>query len=749
VTEGHTSVPPASLAGDEGVTLSSPAQAPIHNDNAPADVPAGVSIFGQAGEVIVVDRPAPGQTVEIQAAAGQTYVLDFPASAAEVQLEGRDFVLAFDDDGDGTADSRVVFRDLLDVAESGDGPTFEIGGVDIDAELLAGHAVALAQEDEAPLDEVAAGPGATGGGASVYSENLGEVVDLLSAQGVIPPTALQFGLTDLEDQVTLLAEDEDTTTDPAFVDPVLIVGENVRDIDGQTEPHRVNFPSSDQDQGEILGNDGADVLIGDIGGHSLVNKVMNLALVLDTSNSMDQSIAFNGGTMSRIEALDLAVERALDALTGAAGATVRVHMVSFATTVKEAATFDIIVDGVVDAAELQAAKDFILAAGDDPLSVAQGYTNYEAGFASALDWFSDAANTLDNPDFNQTIFVSDGLPNRAFRGDSTTVGTPDTAQLALDHVLGNVDRPGTWKDDTVSEFHGLLGSFEGVAGSVNAIGINVDGSSLANLSQLDGDDADSIDEGEELEALLGNLSQGSKLAEVGGDVIVGAGGDDLIFGDALFTDLLAADEGVALPAGSGWSVIEALAGNGFFDQDPASTVEEEIIAFLRDPANIAAYDFGAESSGGGGRAGGNDLIDGGGGADLIFGQEGDDTIIGGTGDDTLFGGSGADSFTWGAETSAGEADLVADFETGPGGDVLDLSALLSGVGAGDDGDELDAWLQVSFDGTDTTIGIDANGDGSGFTDVTVTVQGIDLTGGIATQAGIIDSLLGDGSLQVA
>ncbi|MGF1632057.1 MAG: hypothetical protein ACFCUT_21480, partial [Kiloniellaceae bacterium] len=32
---------------------------------------------GQAGEAITVNRPAPGQTVEIQAAPGQTYVLNF------------------------------------------------------------------------------------------------------------------------------------------------------------------------------------------------------------------------------------------------------------------------------------------------------------------------------------------------------------------------------------------------------------------------------------------------------------------------------------------------------------------------------------------------------------------------------------------------------------------------------------------------------------------------------------------------
>ena len=58
--------------------------------------------------------------------------------------------------------------------------------------------------------------------------------------------------------------------------------------------------------------------------------------------------------------------------------------------------------------------------------------------------------------------------------------------------------------------------------------------------------------------------------------------------------------------------------------------------------------------------------------------------------------------------------------------MLDLSALLTGVNPGDDGDELDDYLSFSFDGTDTTITIDAQGDGSG-TDTTVVLQNIDLT----------------------
>src|SRR3546814_884158 len=116
---------------------------------------------------------------------------------------------------------------------------------------------------------------------------------------------------------------------------------------------------------------------------------------------MEDEITFNGVTMSRIEALDLATERLLDKLAGTEGATVRVHMVSFASEVEGTDTFDIITDGVVNDAELQAAKDFILDADDDPTEVAKDDTNYEAGLRAALDWFSDPGNTLDNPEIGR------------------------------------------------------------------------------------------------------------------------------------------------------------------------------------------------------------------------------------------------------------------------------------------------------------------------------------------------------------
>src|SRR3546814_15234353 len=49
-----------------------------------------------------------------------------------------------------------------------------------------------------------------GGGVTEYSDNLGDAIDLLVAQGVIPPVQLAFGLIELEDEI-LIVEGEDTT----------------------------------------------------------------------------------------------------------------------------------------------------------------------------------------------------------------------------------------------------------------------------------------------------------------------------------------------------------------------------------------------------------------------------------------------------------------------------------------------------------------------------------------------------------
>ena len=162
--------------------------------------------LGQAEAPLLVSRPAAGQSVVLDPAPDQIVVLNFDPAAAQVQVEAGNLVLGFDDDGNGSIDSRIVFLDLA--AEGGESAIFQIAGTEIDSSVLVGQALALAGQDEAPLGDVAAGPGATSGGGSAYDDNLGNVLDLLVAQGVIPPTTLQFGLIDLEDSPVAVDEAE-------------------------------------------------------------------------------------------------------------------------------------------------------------------------------------------------------------------------------------------------------------------------------------------------------------------------------------------------------------------------------------------------------------------------------------------------------------------------------------------------------------------------------------------------------------
>src|SRR3546814_12660075 len=107
--------------------------------------------LGQAGEAVVVERPAPGQSIEIQATAGQTYVLNFSPEQAQVQVQDGHFILAFDDDGDGVGDSRVVFLDMVSQVEAGGAPTFEVAGVAVDTGLLLSQAVDMAGQYDQPI----------------------------------------------------------------------------------------------------------------------------------------------------------------------------------------------------------------------------------------------------------------------------------------------------------------------------------------------------------------------------------------------------------------------------------------------------------------------------------------------------------------------------------------------------------------------------------------------------------------------
>ena len=116
---------------------------------------------------------------------------------------------------------------------------------------------------------------------------------------------------------------------------------------------------------------------------------------------------------------------------------------------------------------------------------------------------------------------------------------------------------------------------------------------------------------------------------------------------------------------------------------------------------------------------GDDAIIGGGGNDIIKGGYGNDTIIGGSGNDTLTGGVGKDTYMY-YSTDEGD-DTIVGFQTGTDADadVLDLVNLLSYQS----GDDLSNFINIIDDNTNTILNIDRNGDGSGYDDASITLEG--------------------------
>jgi Ca2+-binding RTX toxin-like protein len=150
----------------------------------------------------------------------------------------------------------------------------------------------------------------------------------------------------------------------------------------------------------------------------------------------------------------------------------------------------------------------------------------------------------------------------------------------------------------------------------------------------------------------------------------------------------------------------------------------------------------------------NNLITGNSGHNVLSGLAGNDTLEGAFGDDLLLGGDGADLLQAnpGADTMAGGAgsdrfefnnggldglDHITDFTSAPGGDVLDVSDLLTGFDP--TSSNINDFLQADESNGSTTIKVDANGGGNNFVDMVV-LDGVNID---------IQGLLNNGSLVLA
>jgi VCBS repeat-containing protein len=296
---------------------------------------------------------------------------------------------------------------------------------------------------------------------------------------------------------------------------------------------------------------------------------------------------------------------------------------------------------------------------------AEGNTNYKAGFDAATNWFSSLSNGE-----NLVYFITDGKPNRQ-------VGETPAAFTLLDAT------------STVEAI--------GIGSGINYTTLAAYDSDHTPVTGVNADQLAAVILGTETQLIQGN------------DVVDGGVGNDIIFGD------LTQFAGIS---GQGYSALKQYVAQQL-NQDPNDVEISDIHNYITNNIhefNIANINDGADILRGGNS---NDILFGQGGIDLLIGGSGDDILIGGLGNDTLTGDAGRDTFVWSANETG--KDHITDFHVAE--DKLDLSDLL----IGEENGNLTDFLSFSFDGTSTTITIDADGavDGVQVSQVIV-LDGVDL-----------------------
>jgi Ca2+-binding RTX toxin-like protein len=104
----------------------------------------------------------------------------------------------------------------------------------------------------------------------------------------------------------------------------------------------------------------------------------------------------------------------------------------------------------------------------------------------------------------------------------------------------------------------------------------------------------------------------------------------------------------------------------------------------------------------------------------VLGGAGRDILTISSGVDTLVGGADSDVFRVAAMAVSG-VDVIVDFNGQPGGDLIDLSNILSGYDP--DSSNINEFLRMTADGSSLQVDPTGSGGGAIFTSV-VTLQGI-------------------------
>jgi len=115
-----------------------------------------------------------------------------------------------------------------------------------------------------------------------------------------------------------------------------------------------------------------------------------------------------------------------------------------------------------------------------------------------------------------------------------------------------------------------------------------------------------------------------------------------------------------------------------------------------------------------------DIITGTTSADILSGGTGNDTLVGGGGGDTMTGGAGSNTFYYMPEqyqnvlaveagTAIATPDVITDFKTGAGGDVVNVSAMLYEAGIAGANAVAQGYVDITQVGANTVISFDPDG----------------------------------------
>jgi Ca2+-binding RTX toxin-like protein len=266
-----------------------------------------------------------------------------------------------------------------------------------------------------------------------------------------------------------------------------------------------------------------------------------------------------------------------------------------------------------------------------------------------------------------------------------------------------------------------VGSFTGVGG---------DGNDLI----YGGNDGDELEGGAGYDTLIGGAGNDDLIGGADGDVLDGGLGGDYLEGGTGDDVYRVDDEGdeIVEYAGEGIDQVYALIADYTLPDEV-----ENLTGNLYEDMHLVGNGLANVILGGGlydtleGMAG-NDELRGGGADDVLDGGDGDDLLVGGDGIDELTGGAGADTFRYGGWDSGtlGSADRITDFVAGE--DRIDLAGIDAGFWT--PGQQHFAFigstafsntageLRYSFDGTDTYVQADWDGDGAADIEIVLTGQ---------------------------